>query len=240
MADDAAEAQTGTSPDAVISEFATYEDYLDSQITPIDLFYLEDKELARQLVELGYRASGEPLRRDEFEARQRAAEGARMAKRMQAKELASHGAGPDYGGSELMKALAEREADNRNGKLTTIVFIRTRNARNQEISGYIDYATRLKSEPWEPYFTMLRPLVPRPTDLSFFNWETSVATSSSTPNFQVVADQGKGLLFKNKRDRKIVNVNPQEAPGDNTTRAELLTREHIQVVIYDHMTRRKS
>ncbi len=30
-----------------------YEDYLDSQITPTDLFYLEDLELARQLVEMG-------------------------------------------------------------------------------------------------------------------------------------------------------------------------------------------
>jgi len=32
-----------------------YEDYLDSHITKTDLFYLEDVELARQLVELGYR-----------------------------------------------------------------------------------------------------------------------------------------------------------------------------------------
>ncbi|TPX46364.1 hypothetical protein SeMB42_g00724 [Synchytrium endobioticum] len=239
MADDAGEATPGASPDTVLSDFATYEDYLDAQITATDLYYLEDRELARQLVELGYRAAGEPLRRDEFDARQRAAEGARMAKRMHAKELASHSAA-GASGSALMQALAEREADNRNGKLTTIVFIRTRNARNQEISGYIDYATRLKAEPWEPYFQLTRPLLPRPTDLSFYNWETSVATSSSTPNFQVVADQGKGLLFKNKRDRKIVNVNPQEKPGDNTTRTAITTKEHIQVVIYDHLTRRKS
>jgi hypothetical protein len=27
--------------DTAITEFATYEDYLDSQITPVDLFYLE-------------------------------------------------------------------------------------------------------------------------------------------------------------------------------------------------------
>jgi hypothetical protein len=31
-----------------------YEDYLDRQITSTDLYYLEDIELARQLVELGY------------------------------------------------------------------------------------------------------------------------------------------------------------------------------------------
>lgn len=30
-----------------------YEDYLDSQITGTDMYYLEDLELARQLVELG-------------------------------------------------------------------------------------------------------------------------------------------------------------------------------------------
>lgn len=51
-----------------------YEEYLDSQITRTDLFYLEDEELARDLVELGYRGSGEILKRDEFEAKKAAAE----------------------------------------------------------------------------------------------------------------------------------------------------------------------
>ncbi len=32
----------------------SYEDYLDNQITATDMFYLEDVELARQLVELGW------------------------------------------------------------------------------------------------------------------------------------------------------------------------------------------
>ncbi len=45
--------------DAAVRDFATYEDFLDSQISPIDLYYLEDEELARQLVELGYRGTGE-------------------------------------------------------------------------------------------------------------------------------------------------------------------------------------
>ena len=41
---------------------SSYEDFLDSQITATDLYYLEDEELARQLVELGYRGSGEVLK----------------------------------------------------------------------------------------------------------------------------------------------------------------------------------
>lgn len=32
---------TGGGGDNIITEFETYEDYLDSQVTPLDLFYLE-------------------------------------------------------------------------------------------------------------------------------------------------------------------------------------------------------
>ena len=61
----------GTAGDNV-ETFTTYEEYLDSQITDTDMFYLENEDLARQLVELGYRGSGDTLNREEFEARKRA------------------------------------------------------------------------------------------------------------------------------------------------------------------------
>merc|ERR1711865_1287189 len=54
-----------------IERFTTYEDYLDYQITPTDRFYLEEDELARQLVEIGCR-KGEVLSREEFLAPQNA------------------------------------------------------------------------------------------------------------------------------------------------------------------------
>lgn len=44
--------------------------------------------------------------------------------------------------AECWQALAEREENVRNGRLTTIIYIRDRNGRGQEISGYIDYAHR--------------------------------------------------------------------------------------------------
>lgn len=104
--------------------------------------------------------------------------------------------------------------------------------------------------------------MPKASDLSYYNWETQTSTSNSSPNFQVIADNESGLLFKNKRDRKVINVDPkvsfltifvwnnqrvtdgsklnlQASPGDNSTRTEIETDEYIQVVIYDHMTRRK-
>jgi hypothetical protein len=34
----------------------------------------------------------------------------------------------------------------------SIIFIRDRNVKGQEVSGYLDYAHRLKTENFEPYF----------------------------------------------------------------------------------------
>ena len=89
------------------------------------------------------------------------------------------------------------------------------------------------------WFTTRKRLLPKPTDLSYYNWETQLSTSNSSPHYQVIADSAQGLLFKNKRDRKVINVNPELNPGDNTMRIELETDEYVQIVIYDHTTRRR-
>ncbi|XP_043934642.1 cilia- and flagella-associated protein 299 [Protopterus annectens] len=228
---------TGTTSDSIIAEFNSYEDFLDSQITALDLYYLEDEELARQLVELGYRGSGEVLKREEFEARKAAAEASRLSKRSHQRTLAS--AGKELT-DNFLQALAQREDANRSGKMTSIIFIRDHNSHGQEISGYIDYAHRLKTEDFEPYFSGKKKLLPRLTDLSFYNWETHVSTSNHSTNFQVISENAMGLLFKNKRDRKIVNVDPKASPGDNSTRNLIATDLYVQAVIYDHIMRRKT
>jgi hypothetical protein len=280
--DSMAEDDLSGGPDLTV-DYATYEDYLDSQISWTDMYYLEDEDLARQLVELGYRGSGETLKRDEFQARKKAAEQARLNKlRSTPKALAS--ASKDVTGFPFLASLAEREEMVRNGKLTTIIFIRDKNSKGQEVSGYIDFAHRLKTENFEPYFERKKKLMPRPSDLSFYNWETQTSTSNATPNFQVtrassvgvvpaallrrrrrysasgaprplharaatrhlpappipvahackcagavgsqvIADNEAGLLFKNKRDRKVINVDPKARPGDNSRRIELHTHE---------------
>ncbi|EPZ31005.1 hypothetical protein ROZALSC1DRAFT_26428 [Rozella allomycis CSF55] len=225
--------------DNAISEFATYEDYLDSQITQQDLYYLD-------LVELGYRGAGDPIKRSEFESRKDVAEQARIAKRNNNKILSHTGKNIS---SPFLSALAEREEGNRSGKLTSIIFLRVLNSKGQEISGYIDYASRLKNENFDQYFNRNRVMMPKSTDLSFYNWgkyilfyktDTQICTCNSTQNFQVVTDNEGGLLFKNKRDRKVINVDPKVKPTENTTRHEIISPEYIQIVIYDHITRRKS
>nr|XP_035929964.1 cilia- and flagella-associated protein 299 isoform X3 [Halichoerus grypus] len=123
---------------------------------------LKDEGLARQLVELGYRGTGEVVKREDFEARKAAIEIARLAERTQKKTLTS--AGKDLQ-DNFLKALAVREEDNRNGKVSTVIFIRDRNSHGQEISGYIDYAHRLKIEDFEVYFSGKKRLLPKPADM---------------------------------------------------------------------------
>ena len=61
-----------------------------------------------------------------------------------------------------------------------------------------------------------------------------------SPNFKVDANSDQGLLFRNKRDRKVIYVNPDlESPGDGTTRTVVETDKYTQVVFFDHYTRRK-
>lgn len=47
-----------------------------------------------------------------------------------------------------------------------------------------------------------------PLFYSYYNWKTQVSTSNSSPNFEVIYDDPNGLLFKNKRDKKILNLDP--------------------------------
>jgi len=221
----------------IVERFETYEDYLDSQLTSTDLGYLEDEEMGRQLVELGYRGLGDTIRREDFEQRKRLLFDRKNQKVTVTKQLSC--VDRDLTEFPFLQAVANREELLRTGKLTTIVFIRDFNQNGQEVSGYIDLAHRLKTEDFTSIFDRRKRLLPKPSDLSYFNWETQLSASNSTPYYQVIADSVQGLLFKNKRDRKIINVNPEMPPGDNTTRTEIVTSEYIQAVLYDHSTRRR-
>ncbi|XP_076348969.1 cilia- and flagella-associated protein 299-like [Tachypleus tridentatus] len=226
------------SSDQIVTEFNTYEEFLGSQITSLDLFYLEDEEVARQLVELGYRGSGEILKREDFEAKKQAIEASRLANRMHQKTLASAGKQLQ---DTFLKALADREDDNRKGNLNTIIFLRTYNTRGQEVSAYIDFAHRLQTEDWELYFSGRKKILPKISDLSYYNWKTQRTTFSPTPYYQVITDNRDGILFKNKKDRKILNVDPKaQSPGEDSVRISVNSSIYLQVALYDHFSRQKT
>ncbi|KAI4820588.1 hypothetical protein KUCAC02_028561, partial [Chaenocephalus aceratus] len=102
-----------------VTQFKVYEDYLDSKVKPMDLFYLKSRELARKLVKHGHK--GTVLSREEFEEKKAAVQAAQAAKsntfysRSRPMTLAS--AGKELK-DNFLKALAEREEANRSGKMT--------------------------------------------------------------------------------------------------------------------------
>jgi hypothetical protein len=65
--------------------------------------------------------------------------------------------------------------------------VRDFTSKGHEVSGYIDFAHRLVTEKFELYFDGKKKLMPKPSDLSYYNWETQTSTSNSSANFQVGA-----------------------------------------------------
>ncbi|XP_013875127.1 cilia- and flagella-associated protein 299 isoform X2 [Austrofundulus limnaeus] len=218
-----------------LTKFKVYEDYLDSKVTPLDLFYLQSRELARKLVEHGHK--GPVLSRQDFQERKAAAQ----AKPSGVFYSCSRAVILASAGKELkdnfLKALAEREEANRSGKMTSIIFIRDYNPLGQEVSGYIDYAHRLKTQDFEPYFSERKRLMPGRSDLCYYNWRTQVSSSNSSSNFQVVYDDPGGLLFRNKKDKKILNLDPWSGPGEASSRTLLQSDLYVHVVLFDHAVR---
>ncbi|XP_077378745.1 cilia- and flagella-associated protein 299 [Festucalex cinctus] len=212
-----------------VSRFKDYEEYLDSKVTPMDLFFT-NKESARKLVEHGHK--GTVLSRQEFE-QQKAAAPATTTRchRNQTTTLASSGCDIQ---DNFLRALAEREEANRTGKMTSLIFIRDVNAAGQEVSGYIDYAHRLQTRDFAPYFSGRKKLVPGPRDLCYYNWTNQMSASTCSSNYDAVYEQPDFLLFRRKMDGNILNVDPQVDPGQDARRTTVQSNLYAHAVILDH------
>jgi ADP-glucose pyrophosphorylase len=157
--------------DTSLDQYPNYEAYLDAHIKDTELFYLEDIELARKLTAVGFQSQGEFLYREEFEAKKKEIEEKIKAKNSnQPKSLAS--AGCHISDNRFLLELAKREEEVKNGKLSTIIFIRQKKEGSNEVSGYIDLHDRMKTDNFKEYFDGSKKLLPRKTDLSYYNWDT--------------------------------------------------------------------
>jgi hypothetical protein len=237
-----ASSASSASSAALVVSAATYAEYLDAQVTEQDIAYLGDEAMARSLMELGHRGGGGSglLKRADFEARTAAAASAAAAAarggEAAPRPLASAGAA--LAGRPFLQALAAREAALRARALASVAFLRARNARGQEVSGYVDLAHRLDTDDAEAYFSGAATLLPRPSDLSFYNADAGAASGVSSPFWAVLVSDDGVLSLKNKRDRKALHLDPAAPPGDNTTRTAVAhDRDYLQAIIFDHARR---
>lgn len=189
----------------------------------------KDTEIARQFVELGYRGIGRTISRREFVKRKERAQSVFIARREIAIPILSDCLSVT---KPLPLALAAREELNRTARLLTIVFIRDRNDLSEEISGYIDFSQRLKTEDLTNFFLGRTKLLPQTSDLSFYNWNTNFTVHNDTKNFRFHPDV-QGIRFRCEHDRKFVLIDPQITEEQHgTARSVIQTSEYLQVVLY--------
>ena len=81
------------------------------------------------------------------------------------------------------QALAARELAVREGRLVTIIFLRSHNSRGQESSAFIDYGERLANGSMDLVFAGAK-LEPQPDDLSYYNWTTRTARTTECSSFE--------------------------------------------------------
>ena len=111
--------------DKSLEDYNTYEEYLNKFIDEKDRMYLEDMDIARQLIELGIHSKTQTLKKEQFEAKKKAIEEAKKNQNNDKTRVLTHkNAETFYEDDEFLKALAQREDDVLNGKLMVIIFIR--------------------------------------------------------------------------------------------------------------------
>ena len=188
-----------------ISKIETYAQFLDRFVTDEDRMYLEDEELARDVKELYAVNKGEIRSKADFDRKKREIE--EMNREEDTKERPLFSLNMDYRKGSFLDQLQERESEVRNGRKSTIIFIRYKDKKGKETSAYIDFRERLKDEEeMNGIFKEGRPLLPKPTDLSYYNWTLQKVMSNDSTFFRVDAGPKERLSFKNNTDRKIINV----------------------------------
>jgi hypothetical protein len=53
----------------------------------------------------------------------------------------------------------------------------------------------------------------------------------------VIADNERGLKLKDRRDRKVVYVDPAEEPGNESFRKDVHDPDYLQIVLFTHNVR---
>ena len=187
-----------------ISKIESYAQFLDRFVTDEDRMYLEDEELARDVKELYAVNKGEIRSKADFDRKKREIE--EMNREEDTKERPLFSLNMNYRKGSFLDQLQERESEVRNGRKSTIIFIRYKDKKGKETSAYIDYRERLKNDEMDGIFKEGKPLLPKPTDLSYYNWTLQKVMSNDSTFFRVDAGPKERLSFKNNTDRKIINV----------------------------------
>ena len=111
-----------TKKDEVVDRFETYEDYLDTFITEDDMIFLGEEEIARIVVELGYRSSATLTRQKFFQTKAELAAARNISGKQQEVEVETK-VEAEAEPAGLLQVIRERFPGNLNNSLNTILFL---------------------------------------------------------------------------------------------------------------------
>lgn len=214
-------------------KYDTYENYLDEEITDIDIFYLEEIKLARDLIIVDCLPNhNNIIKKKEFI---KIKESEKKEEHRENKDTSSLPLQVDNVTCNFLKEILKRLDAVRNEIIACIVFIRCDNEKNQEISGYIDLSQRLSNnEETQLLFTKKLYCQPKTSDLSFFNWSTMSCSHNNTKMFTVISDKKPCLMFMCNIDNFILYMNKKRCIDSGIIRQSISTQDYSQVVIYEH------
>ena len=166
--------------------YDNYDEYLDSLVDDKDIQFLQDRELARFLVELGYRQNN-ALTRQGYADKKMQLE--MTAKINEASEASEYLIGVSESDSVLMKAVKERYKANKDGHMNTILYLYTIREDGTCISGHVDLAYRISRKSFLHILTQSKPLVPCQTDLTCYHWGLGQVWYNSSSNWEVTVEE---------------------------------------------------
>ena len=187
-----------------LSNFKNYYEFLGDFIKKEDRMYLEEEDLARDVKELYDINKGDIKNEADFLQKKLEIEMRGYIDENKEKPLFSQD--KDFPVGTFLYELAIREQEVRNGRKSTILFIRYKDTNGKEYSAYIDYRERLKNDNFEEIFNGSKDLIPKTTDLSYYGWNQKKVCSNDSTFFRVDAAPKERLSFRNNTDRKTINV----------------------------------
>ncbi|XP_023170758.2 cilia- and flagella-associated protein 299 [Drosophila hydei] len=197
--------------------YNSYEEYLDSFLNINDIAYLRNWDISRQFIQnaCGKSCMGRLLSRSEFEV-----ERVKLEVRMNPRRVCDSTLfGNNYTGDDpVLRQFAARELKLLKKQISTIVFLIMRSKKGLNISGYIDLEQSMRESRfkdsehyvnWPAIFEGKAKLMPRPNNLSYFDWHLNKMYCTDSDNYSVVTSGAHSLLMKHRGDHKIICVNAE-------------------------------
>ncbi|CRG99530.1 conserved Plasmodium protein, unknown function [Plasmodium relictum] len=184
--------------------FDSYEEYIKKQITPTDLFYIEDEELLFEIFTLGLKSRGILSKEDFNSTYKKKKKNEKISMKEENKECITYDINILYNGTKDFFYIINYHIHFcKENKIATILFIRYLNKSKSEISSYIDINNNKVIEK----IKKKKYIYASKRDLSYYNWKNNYISTNNNENYEIIINKKIGLIFKHRNSKKYFMLN---------------------------------